>query len=145
MDTTKIIIFIILIIIILLIIKVFKLEKFDNTFNSISSDPNVKRKNTISHLDITKQFPEVNIFENDNDFRMGLDKCIEHKEKNNNKGHCVEYGYTGNAWYFPEVQIDYGNFRKETIKSNQQKDYEIINVDERNQDEPNQMKLSYRF
>ena len=76
---------------------------------------------------------------------MGLDKCYEYKEKNNNKGNCVEYGYTGNAWYFPEVQIDYGNFRKETIKSNQQKDYEIINADERNQDEPNQMKLTYRF
>lgn len=132
---------IILIIIILLIIKVYKLENF----NSIASDPTIKRKNTVSHIDITKQFPEVNIFENDPDFRMGLDKCAEYKENNNNKGHCVEYGLTGNAWYFPEVEIDYGNFRKEVIKSNQNKDYAIINADERNQDEPNQTKLSYRF
>jgi len=144
MELSKIIIYIVLIIIILLIIKVYKLEKFNN-IDGVVLDPNIKKKTTVSHIDITKQFPEVNIFENDTDFRMGLDKCYEHKKKNNNKGNCVEYGYTGNAWYFPEVEIDYGNFRKETIKSNQQKDFEIINADERNQDEPNQMKMTYRF
>lgn len=137
----------IIIIIIILIIKIYNLENFeDNKFNSIASDPNIRKKTTISHIDITKQFPEVNIFENDmDDFRMGLDKCMEHKEKNNNKGNCVEYGLTGNAWYFPKVDIDYGNFRVKNIKSNQQKDFEIVNVDERNQDEPNNFKMTYVF
>ena len=160
MYLNDIIFYIILIIIFIIIIKIVKLEKFNNIpdlsktndkqnlsdiDNITSYNPNIKRKPTASFIEITKQFPEVSIFENDPDFRLGLDKCYEYKKNNNNKGNCVEYGLTGNAWYFPKVDIDYRNIKYKAIKSNQQNDFEIINVDERNLNEPNQSKLSYVF
>lgn len=47
-------------------------------------------------IDLTKQFEDLVVYNNDPDGRIGLDKCIE-----NCKGYCVEYGLTGSAYCFP--------------------------------------------
>lgn len=44
-----------------------------------------------------KLFQDVLTFDNDEDGRLGLDKCLE-----SNCGICVEYGLTGNAICFPK-------------------------------------------
>ena len=77
---------------------------------------------------------------------MGLDKCIEYKEKQKS-GNCVEYGITGNAWYYPEVNYNFIGYNEEHKPSNQQKDYQelIRNNDERNQDNPINYKMTYYY
>lgn len=46
-----------------------------------------------------KLFDDVTTFENDEDGRLGLDKCLAA-----NCGTCVEYGLTGNALCFPKYK-----------------------------------------
>ena len=115
-----------------------------STFDNI--DLSIKKDN-VDYVNITEQFPEVKTFHNDSDFRMGLDKCIEYKEKQNNKGNCVEYGIAGNAWYYPEVNYNFIGYNEEHKPSNQQKDYQelIKNNDERNQDNPINYKMTYYY
>lgn len=129
--------------IILIIIGVVVLSNFDN-FDNVQLDV---RKDNVSFINITEQFPEVKTFSNDADFRMGLDKCVEYKEQQGNKGNCVEYGITGNAWYYPEVDYQYIGFRDDHKPSNQDKDYEqeVLNIDKRNIDEPLNYKMTYVF
>lgn len=138
----KLIVLIIILIILCIILQIITSEKFCNCekFEKEELKEKTYSKNNVSYVDIQKQFPELVIFENDKDFRMGLDKCYEHKMKNNNKGNCVEYGLTGDAWYFPEVKIEYKN-----LQSNQDKDFTPNDIDERNIDEPNQTKLDFVF
>lgn len=100
------------------------------------------RKDNVDYVDITKQFPDVKVFTNDSDFRMGLDKCIEYRNEQKG-GNCVEYGITGNAWYYPEVKYDFSNYRESKKVSNQSKDFKADNVDERNVDEP--INQNYHF
>ena len=47
-------------------------------------------------LDLTNQFEDMVVYDNDPDGRLGLDKCIE-----NCHGYCVEFGQTGTAYCFP--------------------------------------------
>ena len=46
--------------------------------------------------DIT--FKDVVVYENEPNGRTGLDRCFDNKT-----GHCVEYGQTGIAYYYPEL------------------------------------------
>ncbi|ARF08828.1 hypothetical protein Catovirus_1_878 [Catovirus CTV1] len=46
-----------------------------------------------------KLFDDVTTYENDEDGRLGLDKCIAA-----NCGVCLEYGLTGNALCFPKKE-----------------------------------------
>lgn len=110
-----IIIFVAILIIFCIIHCLNNKENFESDSNQTikTYSPNV--------LSITKQFSDVKVFENDPDHRMGLDKCIEYQK--NNSGNCVEYGMTGNAWFFPKNDFVYGNFR--------------------NPDEPNQSFIDY--
>lgn len=48
-----------------------------------------------------KLFQDVILYDNDEDGRLGLDKCYEELIKNEG-GYCVEFGQTGNASYFPK-------------------------------------------
>ena len=47
-------------------------------------------------LDLTHQFEDMLVYNNDPDGRLGLDKCIEDCQ-----GYCVEFGQTGTAYCFP--------------------------------------------
>lgn len=135
----------IVILIILIIIGIILIQKINNNdetnkIENFGDDLDV-RKDNVSYVNITEQFPDIKKFENDKDFRMGLDKCIEYKEKEqNNKGNCVEYGITGNAWYYPQVNYKYNNYH-----SNQSKDFKVINEDKRNVDEPINAKLKFVY
>ena len=71
-------------------------------------------------------FKDIIPYENQIDGRLGLDMCLE---KCN--GTCVEYGVTGNAYCFPDIN-------KEIIKSTfyetlRDKTYQTENVDEKPQ------------
>lgn len=126
-----------IILIIIGVIVIYKSEHFGDVLDV--------RKDNVDYVDITKQFPEIKTFANDSDFRMGLDKCIEYKMMNGNKGNCVEYGITGNAWYYPEVDYQLSNYRTSNKHSNQNKDFDVeeTKVDERNRDEPNNARESF--
>lgn len=135
-------IFSIIILIILIIIAIILIQKINSneSFDEINKDEILDiRKDNISYVNITEQFPDIKKFENDKDFRMGLDKCIEYKEKEG-KGNCVEYGITGNAWYYPPVNYEYNNYH-----SNQMSNFKITNEDKRNIDEPINAKLSFVY
>lgn len=139
MNIKTIVIILIAIILILIGIILISRSTFDNVDLSI-------KKDNVDYVNITEQFPEVKTFQNDSDFRMGLDKCIEYKEKQKG-GNCVEYGITGNAWYYPEVNYNFISYNEEHKPSNQQKDYQelIKNNDERNQDNPINYKMTYYY
>lgn len=125
--------------IIIIIIAIILIQKINSNENF--GDVLDVKKDNVSYINITEQFPDIKKFENDKDFRMGLDKCIEYKEKEqNNKGNCVEYGITGNAWYYPPVNYKYNNYH-----SNQMPGFKIINDDKRNVDEPNNAKLTFVY
>lgn len=148
MDLLKIITFLILIILILLIIRIYKLENFNsiNDLNTLSSDPKIK---ALKNVDIIKQFPDVLLFNNLTDkdkIITGLEQCSKYnEEKFKNKAKIVEMGQTSNCVLFPPLNISYGNFKQNSKKSNQDKDFEIINSDERNEDEPNNFKMSFIY
>ena len=64
---------------------------------------------------ITKQFDDLIVYDNQPDGRLGLDRCYE-----DCKGYCVEYGLTGSAYCFPvnkPVEKDFNGM----IVSNDQK------------------------
>lgn len=134
-------IFAIIILIILIAIAIILIQKINSeNFGDIDGyNPSI-RKDNVSYVNITEQFPEIKKFENDKDFRMGLDKCVEYKKEQNNKGNCVEYGITGNAWYYPEVSYKYNNYH-----SNQMKNFNVLNEDKRNVDEPINAKMQFVY
>ena len=101
-------IIIIFIIILIIFCIICYLNKNEN-FNISSNDPIITKTYTPNILSITQQFPDIKVFENDHDHRMGVDKCIEYQTKH--PGNCVEYGITGNAWFFPKNEFIYGNFK----------------------------------
>lgn len=104
------------------------------------------RKDNIDYVNITDQFPDIKKFDNDSDFRMGLDKCIEYKDQQKEKGNCVEYGITGNAWYYPPADYDFSHYREINKTSNQGINFntkEVNKSDVRNVDEP--INSNYHF
>lgn len=50
-------------------------------------------------------FSDVKEYNNDNDGRLGLDKCLEYCN-----GHCVEFGQTGIAYCFPSANPIKANY-----------------------------------
>ena len=81
MNIKTIVIILIAIILISIGIILISRSTFDNVDLSI-------KKDNVDYVNITEQFPEVKTFQNDSYFRMGLDKCIEYKEKQKG-GNCV--------------------------------------------------------
>jgi hypothetical protein len=63
--------------------------------NENFGDPLSVRK-TADILDMSQQFEDMIVYDNQLDGRMGLDRCVEHC-----KGYCVENGQTGSAFCFP--------------------------------------------
>jgi hypothetical protein len=73
------------------------------TFQRIEKQGKMNEINAQLFDDIT--FRDVVYYENDLDGRLGLDKCLDNKT-----GYCVEFGQTGNAYYYPPLatQLNYG-------------------------------------
>lgn len=109
---TIIISLIIVISLLYLYINYINVEKFGDPIS------NTYKAHTI--LDVAKQFPDIVIFNNDYDGRIGLDKCIEYSE-NKKGGKCVEYGLTGNTMYFPEISYPEKNFKDDINEPNETK------------------------
>lgn len=65
----------------------------------------VSVKQTHEILDLTKQFTDMIVYDNDADGRIGLDKCIEQCN-----GYCVEQGQTGSANCFPAREPEVKDF-----------------------------------
>lgn len=69
-----------------------------------SSFQEIARQNSINNntaqLFNDISFRDVVIYDNDPDGLLGLEKCIVESEKNG--GHCVEFGYTGVGYYYPD-------------------------------------------
>jgi hypothetical protein len=106
------------IIIIVSLLYLYKKHYFKN--QEPFGDPiSIKNQSPII-IDINKQFPDVVMFDNDYDGRIGLDKCAEYS-LNKKEGKCVEYGITGNAWYFPEVKFTEKNFKSGMNDPNESK------------------------
>lgn len=104
-----------LIIIVHLLIKKFNL-KFEKLFYENFLDKIMKVKQGPELLD-DKLFSDVIPYDNQEDGRIGLDRCLE--ECN---GVCVEYGMTGNAHCFPKLEkqpVNYFNaLRDDTFEKN---------------------------
>ncbi len=84
-----------LIILIILLLIAFFLFKKNNNENFLSAIKKIER--TPSYLD-DPLFSDIIPYDNDEDGRLGLDKCLA-----NCNGVCLEYGVTGNANCFPNV------------------------------------------
>ena len=63
-----------------------------------------QNKKTPQILDLTQQFDDMIVYDNEPNGRLGLDKCIELC-----KGYCVEFGLTGTAYCFPVSETPYQN------------------------------------
>ena len=85
-------VFIVLLIVIIIFIFIFYLNNLNEKFDDII---NIER--TPSYLN-DALFDDIIPYENDEEGRLGLDKCLEYCN-----GTCLEYGITGNANCFPQV------------------------------------------
>ena len=86
-----------------------KTEKF--------GDPVLARK-TPDILDITKQFDDLIVYENQPNGITGLDKCYSECP-----GYCVEYGLTGTANCFPVRKPEPKNFEGNIVLNEQKLSY----------------------
>ncbi len=97
-------IYLLIIIILIYILHSISIEYF----TSIDYRKNYKKfgdplSTTYQYRTLEEQFPDVIAYDNNPDLsQIGLDKCYAKKE--NDGGYCVEFGLTGNAWYFPETK-----------------------------------------
>lgn len=99
------------IIVLLLLCVIFYYKK--EAFGDILSHP----KST-DVVDITKQFTDMTVYENDTDGRLGLDKCLEQCN-----GNCVEYGQTGAAYCFPKVTVEPRNYNDAIVQNERKLSY----------------------
>ncbi len=84
-------------IVLILLYIVYKRIEFFGDKISVKKTPDI--------LDLRQQFDDMVVYDNSQDGRLGLDKCIE---KCN--GYCVEYGLTGSAYCFPHKESQPKNF-----------------------------------
>ena len=88
----------------------------------ITYDDNVKMQ-SIKEIDMDLldkiTFGDIIRYDNDDDGRLGLDKCYDNKH-----GHCVEYGVSGIAYYYPpeKANTNYGNVINFEAKDNENTD-----------------------
>jgi len=109
--------YLVLFILLVIIVIIFWLIFDDKYTNEKFGDP-VSVKKTPDILDISKQFEDLIVYDNQPDGTLGLEKCYE-----GCKGYCVEYGLTGSAYCYP-------------VHPPEQKDFDGSIV-------PNDQKLSY--
>ena len=70
-------------------------DDFYSNYHAIERQSLLNKQNQQLFNDIS--FDDVKYYENDmKSGRTGLDKCAEHTD-----GDCVEFGITGNAYYYP--------------------------------------------
>ncbi len=82
-----------------------------DTANTIKNEPiafeeiekEKMRNNSSADIFNNSTFNDVVIYDNNIDGRLGLDKCMEIKKKNN--GTCVPFGITGVAYYYPPRDV----------------------------------------
>ena len=114
-------IYVILIILLIVILHYLTTEHFE----SIDYRKKYKKfgdplSTTYQYRTLEEQFPDVIAYDNNPDLsRMGLDKCYEQADKEG--GYCVEYGITGNAWYFPETKEREKNYKTDNNSQNSTK------------------------
>lgn len=84
-----------LLIVFVVVVYFYTQTKIQETFG----DP-ITIKKTHDILDLNNQFDDIIEYNNDQNGRIGLDKCIE-----GCNGYCVEFGLTGDAHCFP-IQDD---------------------------------------
>jgi hypothetical protein len=73
-----------------------KIDYFDNLYNNfqkIEKQSIINKQNQQLYNDAA--FDDVKYYQNDKT-GLGIDRCMENKY-----GHCMEFGITGNAYYYP--------------------------------------------
>lgn len=78
-------------------------------------------KQTHEIIDLSKQFTDMIVFDNDADGRIGFDKCIEQCN-----GYCVEQGQTGSANCFPAREPEIKDFDGGIVPNEKQLSYPNI-------------------
>jgi hypothetical protein len=117
----KIIILIIILLIPLLIYLNNKNEDFKSVSNNKSQQFDPVSIKDYKDRSITEQFPDITVYENEYDNneikKLGIDSCLEDCDKNN--CNCVEFGYSGVAWGFPQLNYENEkNFKTDRNKYN---------------------------
>jgi len=111
-------------ILIILIIILWQYITKEN-FTSIDYRKNYKKfgdplSSTYQYRTLEDQFPDVVAYDNNPDLsQLGLDKCYEQVEKDG--GYCVEFGISGNAWYFPKTKEREINYKTDNNSQNSTK------------------------
>jgi hypothetical protein len=69
-------------------------ERFGNSLHNPFQQ--IEKEGEMSEIS-ARLFNDVIVYENDLDGKLGIDKCLD-----NESGHCVEYGISGVAYYYPD-------------------------------------------
>ena len=120
-------IYIVLVLIIIIIYLLYDKNEYYTTIKSNSESEYRKFSNQMQKKGVRQGtdaldgllFEDVNLYESEHtvDGELGLEKCIK-----NCKGMCVEFGMTGDAYFFPE---DYSDISKKYTDQNNHKYHKL--------------------
>lgn len=78
----------------IILIIIFVTVYFGGIYEYFGEPSSVKQIPDI--IDLSKQFDDIIVYDNDETGRIGIDKCVEYCN-----GYCVDHGMTGSSYCFP--------------------------------------------